>query len=74
MVEIDQKNQKKNIISAKMKKGAAITGAGNLKCKHIIHVDAPDNPEDWKNRITNSLRLAENNHITPISFPALGTG
>lgn len=59
--------------------GAAITGAGKLKAKHIIHAVGPrmgEGDEDAKlrNATLNSLRLADENKIASLSFPAISTG
>ncbi|CAH1257849.1 PARP14 [Branchiostoma lanceolatum] len=58
--------------SVGMKDGIAVTGAGNLKCKKIIHAAAP--ASDWKNVIINCLRTADTRGFNSIAFPALGTG
>ncbi|HDM36474.1 MAG TPA: macro domain-containing protein [Candidatus Syntrophoarchaeum butanivorans] len=59
--------------------GAAITGAGNLKAKYVIHAAGPrfgegDEDEKLKNAVLNSLRLAEEHGIKSIAFPAISTG
>ncbi|XP_078671108.1 protein mono-ADP-ribosyltransferase PARP14-like isoform X1 [Branchiostoma floridae x Branchiostoma belcheri] len=58
--------------SGGMKGGIAVTGAGKLKCKKIIHAAAP--ATDWRNVIINCLRTAEDLGFNSIAFPALGTG
>ncbi|AFV11562.1 hypothetical protein UPF0189 [Thermacetogenium phaeum DSM 12270] len=59
--------------------GAVITGAGRLKAKKVIHAVGPrmgEGNEDEKLRSAtlNSLRVAEQNHLESISFPAISTG
>lgn len=59
--------------------GAALTRGGNLPAKFVIHAAAMHlggNPsEDSIRRSTiNSLRIAYQEKMTTISFPALGTG
>ncbi|MBD3217612.1 MAG: O-acetyl-ADP-ribose deacetylase [candidate division Zixibacteria bacterium] len=58
---------------------AVITGAGNMKAKHIIHAVGPkfqeeDLPEKLRTTIINALKLADEKGITQISFPAMGAG
>jgi O-acetyl-ADP-ribose deacetylase len=59
---------------------AVITKGYNLPAKHVIHTVGPifckvDNPgELLKNAYSNSLRLAEENNISSIAFPSIGTG
>ena len=59
--------------------GAVITGAGNLKAKHVIHAVGPrvgegNEDEKLKNATLNSLKLADENNLKSISFPAISTG
>ncbi len=59
--------------------GAVITTAGNLKAKHVIHAVGPrmgEGNEDQKltNATLNSLKLADQNNLTSISFPAISAG
>jgi len=59
--------------------GAAITGAGNLKAKHVIHAVGPqmgegNEDQKLKNATLSSLKLADENNLTSISFPAISTG
>jgi len=64
------------------KHGVAVTGAGNLKCKYIIHLATPEKlylgnaPEGkaWQERIFNCLKEAEHMKLTSVAFPLLGTG
>lgn len=58
---------------------AVITGAGRLKAKYVIHAVGPrmgegDEEEKLKNATLNSLRVAEQNHLKSISFPAISSG
>ena len=59
--------------------GAVITTAGNLKAKYVIHAVGPrmgegNEDEKLKNATLNSLKLADNNRLKSISFPAISTG
>ena len=59
--------------------GAVITGGGNLKAKYVIHAVGPrmgegDEDQKLRNATLNSLKLADENKITSISFPAISTG
>ncbi|KAK3600834.1 hypothetical protein CHS0354_014195 [Potamilus streckersoni] len=54
--------------------GFAITRAGSLPCKRIIHLVAQDKKEDWKNMIEHVLCQADKLSFKSVSFPALGTG
>jgi len=59
--------------------GAVITGGGNLKAKYVIHAVGPrmgegNENEKLKNATLNSLKLADENNIKSISFPAISTG
>jgi O-acetyl-ADP-ribose deacetylase len=60
---------------------ARITGGHNLKARYIIHTPGPiyrngkqDEAEILKNSYMNSLKLARDNNIKSISFPAISTG
>jgi O-acetyl-ADP-ribose deacetylase (regulator of RNase III) len=59
---------------------AAITGAGQLKAKHVIHAVGPrmgmDTPEDelLANATRAALKLAEEHGLKSIAFPAISTG
>ena len=53
--------------------GIAMTGAGELPCSKIFHIDA--NPKtDWANITNNVFAEANRRAIRSIAFPALGTG
>lgn len=59
--------------------GAVITTAGNLKAKHVIHAVGPrmgegNEDEKLKTATLNSLKLADENNLKSISFPAISTG
>ena len=59
--------------------GAAITTAGNLKAKYVIHAVGPrmgegDEDRKLKNATLNSLKLADEKHLKSICFPAISTG
>jgi O-acetyl-ADP-ribose deacetylase (regulator of RNase III) len=59
--------------------GAVKTTGGNLKAKYVIHAVGPrmgegSEDEKLKNATLNSLKLADENNIKSISFPAISTG
>jgi O-acetyl-ADP-ribose deacetylase (regulator of RNase III) len=59
--------------------GAAITTAGTLKARHVIHAVGPrmgEGDEDRKlaDATRNSLVLANENGLASIAFPAISTG
>lgn len=59
--------------------GAVITTGGNLKARHVIHAVGPrmgEGNEDDKLRSAtlNSLRVADENHLKSLAFPAISTG
>ncbi|MHC4574013.1 MAG: macro domain-containing protein [Planctomycetota bacterium] len=59
--------------------GAVITTAGNLKAKHVIHAVGPrmgegDEDQKLKSATLNSLKVADENNLKSISFPAISTG
>jgi O-acetyl-ADP-ribose deacetylase (regulator of RNase III) len=59
--------------------GAVKTTAGDLKAKYVIHAVGPrmgegNEDEKLKNATVNSLKLADENNIKSISFPAISTG
>ena len=58
---------------------AAMTNGGNLKAKHVIHAVGPvqgEGQEEKKlrNAILSSLKIAEENKLKDIAFPAISTG
>ncbi|MHC4121413.1 MAG: macro domain-containing protein [Planctomycetota bacterium] len=59
--------------------GAVITTAGNLKARHVIHAVGPrmgegNEDEKLKNATLNSLKVADENNLRSISFPAISAG
>ena len=59
--------------------GAVMTGAGNLKARHVIHAVGPrmgegEEESKLRNATMNSLLLAEEHNLESIAFPALSTG
>ncbi|WAC08643.1 MAG: macro domain-containing protein [Thermodesulfobacteriota bacterium] len=59
--------------------GAVITTGGNLKARHVIHAVGPrmgegNEEEKLKNATLNSLKVAVQNKLTSIAFPAISTG
>ncbi len=57
---------------------AAITGAGTLPCRHVIHAavmgDEPVSERSIRDATRASLRLAATHGIRDVAFPILGTG
>jgi O-acetyl-ADP-ribose deacetylase (regulator of RNase III) len=59
---------------------AAITGAGKLKARHVIHAasmglgDVPTTSKTLRTSTAHSLRLAAERNLKTIAFPAIGTG
>ena len=58
--------------------GAAITGAGKLGVKYVIHAaamgDHPPTPESILSATRSALQLALEHEVTSLAFPVLGTG
>ena len=59
--------------------GAVITSGGTLKARHVIHAVGPrqgegDEEEKLKNATLSSLKVAEENNLKSITFPAISTG
>jgi O-acetyl-ADP-ribose deacetylase (regulator of RNase III) len=59
--------------------GAAITGAGNLRAKHVIHAASMQfggraTAQALRSATAHSLRIASENGLASIAFPAVGTG
>ena len=59
--------------------GAVITGGGNLKARHVIHAVGPrkgegGEEEKLRNATLNSLKVADENGLKSIGFPAISTG
>jgi O-acetyl-ADP-ribose deacetylase (regulator of RNase III) len=58
---------------------AAMTSAGNLPAKYVIHAVGPrwdegNEDEKLRNAVKNSLKLAEKNNLTSLSIPAISSG
>ena len=59
---------------------AAITGAGKLKARNVIHAasmglgDVPTTAKSLRTSTAHSLRLAAERNLKTIAFPAVGTG
>jgi O-acetyl-ADP-ribose deacetylase (regulator of RNase III) len=59
---------------------AKITGGYRLKARHVIHTvgpiysGIPRDAELLSAAVRNSLRLADEHHLTSIAFPAISTG
>lgn len=58
---------------------AVITGAGELPARHVIHAAAmdagqPAREEDLRRCCARALELADDNGLSSIAFPAIGTG
>jgi len=58
---------------------AVITNGGNLKAKHVIHAVGPrmgegDEDEKLKNATLSSPKVADDNQLKSIAFPAISTG
>lgn len=58
---------------------AAVTGAGRLPCKYVIHAVGPrmgegDEDGKLKNAVISSLKLASGKGLTSISIPAISSG
>jgi O-acetyl-ADP-ribose deacetylase (regulator of RNase III) len=59
--------------------GAVITTGGRLKADHVIHAVGPrmgEGSEDGKlkSAVLNSLRVADENGVRTVAFPAISTG
>lgn len=59
--------------------GAVITNGGNLKARHVIHAVGPrkgegDEEDKLRNATLNSLKRADENALSSITFPAISTG
>lgn len=57
---------------------AALTGAGNLPCRYVIHAaamgDEPVSERSIRNATRASLALATQHRLRDLAFPVLGTG
>ncbi|MGC8556106.1 MAG: macro domain-containing protein [Conexivisphaera sp.] len=59
--------------------GAAITGAGRLRAKYVIHAVGPvwgegDEERKLRSAFESSIRLAEERGVRSIAFPAISAG
>ncbi len=68
-----------NAIGGTFVGGAVITTGGELKAKHVIHAVGPrlgegDEETKLKNATLNSLKVADENKLKSIAFPAISTG
>ena len=59
--------------------GAAITSGGNLKARHVIHaasmqLGGQTTPHALRSSIAHSLRIAAQQGLKTVAFPAVGTG
>jgi O-acetyl-ADP-ribose deacetylase len=59
--------------------GAAITGGGNLKVRYVIHAASMQlggsaTAQAIRSSTAHSLRIASENKLTSIAFPAIGAG
>jgi len=59
--------------------GAVITTAGRLKAEYVIHAVGPrmgegNEDQKLKNATLNSLKVAEQNNLKTMAFPAISTG
>lgn len=59
--------------------GAVITTGGNLKARHVIHAVGPrmgegNEDEKLRNATLNTLKVAEENNVSSVTFPAISTG
>jgi len=59
--------------------GAVITTGGNLQAKYVIHAVGPrmgegEEDEKLKNATRNSLKVADDNNLNSLAFPAISTG
>jgi O-acetyl-ADP-ribose deacetylase (regulator of RNase III) len=58
---------------------AVITGGGNLKARYVIHAASMElggrtSPQALRSSTAHSLRIAAQNGLKTIAFPAIGTG
>jgi O-acetyl-ADP-ribose deacetylase (regulator of RNase III) len=59
--------------------GAALTGAGELPARNVIHaasmsLGAPTTAESLRSSMDNAFRLAQEHGVRTIAIPAVGTG
>ena len=58
---------------------AVLTTGGRLAARHVIHAVGPrmgegDEDDKLRNATLNSLKVADENHLKSITFPAISTG
>jgi len=58
---------------------AAMSGAGNLPCSHVIHVHSPNwstdkGVDELKKSVENALQLAEDKELESLAFPSIASG
>ena len=68
-----------NAIGGTFVGGAVITTGGNLQARHVIHAVGPrkgegNEDEKLENATLNSLKVADENKLSSITFPAISTG
>ena len=56
-----------------------MSGAGNLPCSHVIHVNSPNWSSDkgvdqLKKTVENALQLAEDKQLKSLAFPSVASG
>ena len=52
----------------------ALTGAGRLPAKNVLHINATHASNDWEGLLSKALKIAEDNWLTSLAMPAVGTG
>lgn len=58
---------------------AVMSGAGNLPCRHVIHVNSPNwstdkGVDELKKTVENALQLAEDKQLESLAFPSVASG
>ncbi|XP_072288656.1 protein mono-ADP-ribosyltransferase PARP14-like [Eucyclogobius newberryi] len=51
-----------------------ITSGGQLPCRNIIHITGVNKPSVIKDMVYSVLKVCEDNSLSSVAFPALGTG
>ena len=54
--------------------GMAVTGAGNLPCRHVFHLHAKSDVKKWKDVIKQCFAKAEDMQLSSLAMPPVGTG
>jgi len=75
----DRIQEECNVIGGTFVGGAVITTGGNLRARHVIHAVGPrmgegEEDEKLRNATLNSLKVADENNLASMSFPAISTG